>query len=266
MEKNKKIAWQIAALVIVVLIIFFGIRFYENGYRFSLKTFIASPGTVEMKGYDNSYQVFVDGNEKQANPDSSGTARILVSAGAHELVVNRTGYYPWEKNVVVDSGQTVHIAPFAVPASTNGAVLKKEDAKYKEAQGAISRTTVPTKESPLRSSDGSIEVYVDERSMVARVVGSSTPPEYFCNPECKSEHQIIALDAEVRGVDFYPGRNDVLLVAVQNRVFAIEIDTRGTQNFQPVYDGITPTFGVSNGALYIADAESVFTVQLTPAQ
>ena len=58
---------------------------------------------------------------------------------------------------------------------------------------------------------------------------------------------------EVRGAAFMPKRDDVLMVAIENGVFAIEIDGRSRRNLQPLYKGKSPTFAVLEKIIYILD-------------
>lgn len=266
MELNRNTLLIAGGLILAAALVFVGIRFYEKGYRVGLPGGIHAPGVIEIGHFDPTAQIFLDGEPLLGIPNTTTTLRVPVPAGVHDVTVAKNGYYPWEKAVDVDPRETVIIAPFAVPSATNGLVIPKTDAEYADAARAIAGMRAPTAENPLLSSDGVMSVFIEEGVLIARSVNGTTPPQYFCEAECTTEHTVITLQAEVRGVTFFPGRSDVLLIAVQNSIFAVELDTRGTQNFQPVYQGVRPTFAHSAGVLYVKDGESLFKVYFVPGR
>ena len=68
-----------------------------------------------------------------------------------------------------------------------------------------------------------------------------------------SKEMVFETKDEVRGAAFMPKRDDVLMVAIENGVFAIEIDGRSRRNLQPLYKGKSPTFAVLEKIIYILD-------------
>jgi hypothetical protein len=260
---NKKTIWIIVA-VLALIALYLGVRFYQMGYRLSLAHGISSPGTIEIHNYDAKSTYYLDGDALTKISNSNGVAHISAAAGNHELSVAKDGFYPWQKSFSIEAKETIVFDPFAVPSATSGVVLPKEDAEYKQALSAIATTTVPSEAHPIVSGDGSMELYMKDTTLYAKVLSGKPVPQYFCDTECKDEHMVIALQAEVRGISFMPGRDDVVLLAVGSSIFALELDTRSTQNFEPVYQGIRPSFGIGSNYLYIKDADSVFIVSLTP--
>lgn len=266
MELNRNALLLVGALIVVTALTFAGIRFYEKGYRVGLPGGIMAPGVIELTHFDGTFEVILDGEPLSGIPETVTTLRLPVSAGVHDVALSKNGYYPWEKALEVAAHETVTIAPFAVPSATNGLVVPKTDAEYRSALSAIAGMHVPDESHPLTSADGEMSVYLKDGTLIARVKNDATPPQYFCEAECSTEHQVIALEAELRGVSFFPGRHDVLLIAVQNSVFAVELDTRGTQNFQPLYQGVRPVFALNAGALYVKDSDSIFRVYFVPGR
>ncbi len=84
-------------------------------------------------------------------------------------------------------------------------------------------------------------------------------PHYFCvDDNCKKEI-IINTPSKVRTFDFFPGRDDLLIVALSDGVFVIEVDDRSSQNIQTVMlgKGLNFRFG-NNDILYIKDGIRIF--------
>ena len=61
----------------------------------------------------------------------------------------------------------------------------------------------------------------------------------------------------------YPGRQDALLVGLNNVLYAIELDPRSPQFFAPVLTATNPVFGLlSDGTLVVKNDSAVFTIKL----
>lgn len=66
-----------------------------------------------------------------------------------------------------------------------------------------------------------------------------------------------------RSTDLYPKRNDVIIVAAQNSVFAIDTDDGEPVNFQPIYDGVSPYFSIGDKEeIYIKDGDQIYRLEI----
>lgn len=252
-------------IVVAAALLFTFVKFYDLGYRLTFSRGFTRPAQIVISPFTQGAELYLDGERILAAEIDGETVTLHTSAGIHEVTTARANYSPWQKTFDVESGERVVVGPYNIPATTNGAVVATTDTEYRAASQLLAQATIPTKEKPVVSRDGQLEAYVDGQSLIARVK-SGTPPQSFCDTSCQTEKQVVTLEAEVRGLAFMPGRNDVLLMAVQDGVFAIEIDTRGTQNFQVLYRGIKPTFVASpEGLIYLRDNDTIFKVFLFPA-
>lgn len=90
-------------------------------------------------------------------------------------------------------------------------------------------------------------------------------PYYLCDEKpCVRPFQIFKSRAPIQNIDFLPQRKDVIIIAVSNGIYALEMDKRGQQNLQPFYKGSSPTFGLIKGEnlIYILDSGSLIKVDL----
>ena len=93
-------------------------------------------------------------------------------------------------------------------------------------------------------------------------------PYYICdNRPCDSTNYLIATfpSSPIKNVDFFPGRRDIIIIAIQNKVFALEIDGRGGRVSQPIYKGKDPVFAAfpDEKKVYILDDGILYVVNLT---
>lgn len=109
-----------------------------------------------------------------------------------------------------------------------------------------------------------VEIWVEENQIFAKwLKDKEDMPNFFCRDKnCIDKVTVFSSIEPIRAIDFYPGRNDVVLVAVSNGIYAIEIDARKNQNFQPIYKGTSPLFMISDKQFYIKDQENIFKVNL----
>ncbi len=91
-------------------------------------------------------------------------------------------------------------------------------------------------------------------------------PYYICDIKpCEATNYLISnFGFSIKNADFLPDRRDVIIAAVQNTVFALEIDERGGRLSFPIYKGKNPTFAVFSGEqkVYVLDEGILFAINL----
>jgi len=83
-------------------------------------------------------------------------------------------------------------------------------------------------------------------------------PSFFCDDySCGKKILVFRPQSPIRNADFYPDRRDLIIVAVQNGIYAIEIDGRGGRLPIPIYKGKNPIFKLDkdNQTLYILELD-----------
>ncbi len=91
------------------------------------------------------------------------------------------------------------------------------------------------------------------------------PPYYICNENnCELPIKIFKSRLSIKNVEFFPGRKDVIIMAVGNGVYAIEIDGRSGRLAYPIYKGKKPTFELLSGEknIYVLDDGSLIKIFL----
>jgi len=164
----------------------------------------------------------------------------------------------WSKKLSISSGNTINATPFLLPGEINFNELKNYDGRYYR--------LFQTKEMHQVSQSQNVSIQVAGNTITATWIGEASVPHFFCTDEtCTHEQNVFSHKVEpIRYATFYPGREDLIILAVGNAVYVIEIDKRGTQNFQPLYTGSAPDFRFDEdgGELVIRDGGKFLT--LTP--
>lgn len=93
---------------------------------------------------------------------------------------------------------------------------------------------------------------------------TESTPYYLCDNRGCRDKTVISLDSPISYYDFYPSRNDVLVVSTQNDIFSIEIDDRSKRNMQPIYSSSTsdPIFRLLGNTIFIQDGEDYYKAEI----
>lgn len=242
---NTPLGIFIATLVVAG---FLGYALKASGFHFQgIK--IVRGGDIAIERFDTNIQVVI--NEKTVSVENSGIV-TNVKPGVHEVIVFKDGFWPWVKEVSVESEERVLISPFLASKSITGTIIGTDDPEYQNIRQAVLANRLPTESTPITSPDGNLTVWSDATT----IIGTPKGGESFV---------IFEGNAAFRNVAFYQDRSDVLLVATQNGVFALEIDSGGgTQNFQPIYKGSSePRFTpIDSNSIYVEDSGLIFIVEI----
>jgi hypothetical protein len=115
-------------------------------------------------------------------------------------------------------------------------------------------TTVLAQQRMVRERDG-IVAWLNESGDVYATWGKQLEPApfYFCTATC-TDMLVIDWAEPITRYEFYPNRNDVVIIGTERGVYAVELDARSPRNIQPFKEGAGLSFRVMNdGALVIFD-------------
>ena len=216
-------------------------------------------GTILLSGIPEGATIFLD-NKREGRTTQSETSRTFtnLTVGTHTIVIAKDGYWPWSKKLSVANNETISVDAFLIPQEPSREVLKETDEEYQRALSSITSYVLPIESSPLQSKDGSTELWATENAIMARWISEEEPSDAFCiTGVCEKTFIVLPINLPIRNLAFLPGRNDVIIFSAQNGIFALELDKRGTQNFEPLYLGTTPQFAEGENATLIVKDERV---------
>jgi len=238
-----------------------GIRI-DKGFSF------VRTGTISVVNLDSTVKVFLDNKRVGTFSEAAGSSIEIknVLPGTHSLLVSKSNYWPWLKEVEVQKKEASIAYPFFILKNTSGIVISKEDEEYLSIKDSIESEVLPTKDNKRVSASGTHAIWVEGNTIMAEWLGGEDAfPSYFCSDtSCTQMVDVFTSSSPIRNLTFYKKREDVLIFSSRNGLFAIEIDERGVQNFQPVYKGASPpNFAVyDEHTLSVEDAGSIFLLSL----
>jgi hypothetical protein len=257
------------AFVLVFLLGFPILAFYSAGYSLNETFGITARGGIYVSTPEAGTSVFI-GNDLEG-VSSFFKKEILVNKlkpDQYMVLATHDSFWPWAKVVQVKRGEVEALFPLLVPKVIPTLELEKTDSSYKEISGLFLEKATTT-----RIARREVKVWIaDDRNdaggntvFAQWLGGNDNAPKYFCNAVSACLDPIIVFRSAVpiRTFDFYPLRSDAIILAIDNGVYAIEIDNRTYQNFYPLYRGIMPDFRVTeDDELLVSDESTIISLEL----
>lgn len=173
-------------------------------------------------------QVFIDQHPIGNANEASTILRFSETAGKHNIIVSKEGYWPWTEDIVLEKHGTVEVRPFIIPKDV--------------AMESVPRSSVS-----------------DDKTAINPEYAKIFP--LFDSLEMSDEIAPLVAATRIQGVafaDYLPGRTDVLLIAIPDGIYAVGVETDDRPNFQPVYKGKDPLFiKTPDNTIYIKEGNSL---------
>ncbi|MFA6094537.1 MAG: hypothetical protein WC757_01465 [Candidatus Paceibacterota bacterium] len=270
--------------IAVVIIFFVTIPFlilYATGYRFGDGFSLKQTGGIFIAVDVSGSDVLINNKLiKQTSFFQKNFFLQNLSPALYSIEVRKEGLQSWKKNLSVYEKEVTQAGSFMFPvvpkaveitkyietdvdASTTPRLLRRdENSLYPQVislfastsqKKLVSQKVVQVKATSTATTTDELirqkmRIWKEKGSIFAEWKGGpdSLPP-FFCDGTiCQDKILVTPQTMQVGSFDFFPGREDVVLVTVPGGVFAIEVDWRGGQNKQSVYAVPGADFRVDN--------------------
>ncbi len=247
------------------------ILLYSMGYNWGKNFSILKTGGIYVYAPQNGVDVYVD--NKLDNTTSIFQHSILVKdlrPNQYTIRVTKTGYLDWKKTVPVKEEKVAEVYPFLIPANivttnvpqqihstnstTSALVVNTEYKNLITLFATSSKPKVPTTLNVSTSSNisaSSTLPFIESKKVVVEKDGNilhalwqggvEDTPFYFCISDastCAKDFLVYSAPS-IGTFDFYPNRNDILLVATGPKLTVVELDKRPPQNIVELYTSST---------------------------
>ena len=244
--KNTPITW-IGGLILLLIIILLATG---GGKKNNAEVILRIPLPESV--------VFVDEEERTRTTQENEEIKLKLSAGEHSVLVAGDILWPWTETLNVQGGENYVFDVFTLPQSASGFILTEEDSEYPTVLAEFEDYKLPEEQTALLSEDELLAVWVgtNGRQIVVEWQGEEeNRPEYFCNERgCFDTATIFIGVSPVKSVSFLPERSDLILVAMEQGIFALEVDPTPVQNFQLLDSGADPYHLIYRGQVYSLDS------------
>jgi len=251
------------------------VYYYDNGYRLSLISGVYKTGDFYIYSPAIGADVFVDGKKiSDGNGNKNWFFIPNLKPGNHLITVAKKEFWPWQKALSARGGKTTEAKAMLVLKEPKGKTLMSPAKDFPDLsiediakRGRILKDLLYSQNSGEKIS-GSEKIFFggERKQLFAEWLGDKkSAPYFFCDEEfCDDNVLILDSKFEIKSADFYPGRKDLVIVSVDNGVYAIEIDARGGRMLQPVYKGKNPVSITyeNDPYVYVFDENSLLQISL----
>lgn len=241
------------------------ILLYSFGYTIDRSTFgLSGRGGIYVSLTEPDITVYVGDSIKETTGLFRKEVLIKDLKPKDYLVVTGSdAFWPWAKIVHVSEGEVSALYPLLVPKTLSFKEILKTDENYTDAAKLFLAETKSVATTTVTKSK--MKIWEQGTSIFATWLGSEDRiPPYFCDVQrkCTNTINIFQSGTSVGRIDFYPGRDDAIILVLDRGIYAMEMDGRQYRNFYPIYKGTDPDFRVVSGEVYIKDGVSLSVVEL----
>lgn len=270
-------------LILLTIIFFVGTPFivlYSIGYRFDdLELFVKTGGITVVLREPNS-QIFID---EEYVRDTNFLQKTYffqsIKTGSHTVKVQKEGFQVWQTELQVYPEFVTETFPFMVPEKVSLTEIPEfiapenaEDEAEQEENKEFIRLTEIFEDLVYESNEFSLIEYKD---VVVKDNGTdfsifwegsqNSAPYYFCGVfECSKRITVKKPTFErIIAHDFYPYRDDVILLLTESGLYGMQIDNEQRIQVFTLYNGKNIDFYIENNErIYIQDEETISLLEL----
>ena len=247
---------------------------YSIGYRFSdISLFVKTGGiTIVLREQDTA--LFID-DEYQRNSNFFQKTYFFqnITSGEHSVKAEKEGYQPWQSFVQVYPEFVTETFPLLIPYK----IPFVEIPQFNEPEeGSKKKEAISNEEYEklldifvLKQKNSSANLITYRNLSIQETTNDFTlmwegdnreAPYYFCGVfECSNKLKIKKPYAEkVKSFDFYPLRDDGILLLTESGLYVMQIDTEQNTQLFNLYQGEKIDFYVENkDRIYIQDGGKI---------
>lgn len=271
--------WRRRIYFYVFVLLFIGVipflLLYASGYRFGKNWTILETGGIYVSADVRGSEVWIDGTKAgEIGFLDSGIFLQNLSPGLHTVQIAKEDFSPWSKTFLVEKNLVAQGKAFLLPLSFDiksvATSSRLELSSFFAKTGAFAPTSTESvaflEKRPSYTEKGNIAVWNDGRAVYAEWLGEKLPPYFFCDSaKCRTVISIWKGDMKILRSDFYPGRNDAIILAVPSGIYAAEMDLRPVPSSGPVFLSDSKSeldFRITkNDTLYIRKGNEFFSVE-----
>lgn len=276
LSKNRRLVYLLffSAVFVICVPLFI---LYAKGYRFDInKAFqISETGGLYINTDQSGISIYVNGEivRKTSIIQKSVFVQSL-KPGTYQVSVSKDAFQTWNKTLKVFPEIVTEARSFSLKkeptlteitknlnsgdvatSSSRIAVRNPEYALINALFATSTQSTFKVRNILVKNEGGRLHIsWTGENDSI---------PNYFCESSVCKREIIINSDADVESFDFFPGRDDLLIIHLENGVYVSEIDDRSPQNIQSIVLGTDYDFRVKDGSeIYLKKDTKIYSVAL----
>jgi len=276
---NKKRRWHLYTFSLLFVALIPAVILFVQGYRLGSDFSLVRVGGIYIGGVDSDTEIFLESMVQNGTRSmKQGFFIDGLYPGKYLVSVKREGFTSWSKDVVVYGEKVTEVYPMIVPLTIAVHEIPRQIESQRGFFGSATSTGGGTNalflevfrlfekdENSTPSTRRSVMIWKNGRDIQYRWLGSAMQgAPSFCGIQlCIATSTAYTTLEPVSRIDFYPGRNDVVLLGLASGLYALEIDSRPPQHLIQIYSGKNIDFRVEdNETVYIKDGQKLFQAEI----
>ena len=258
--------------VLAFLIVIPFLLLYSLGFRWDSTFHFYKTGGLYLSSPVTGSKIFVNNKEKKQTNIFQGSLFLQgLKPSKYSVLITKDDYWPWLKTLTVKEQMVIEARAILMPKESRGEVVfwgnysPLKISKYYEIMANLKTLEKPTYSRLTINQKEEIWWNPKDNKVFGKWLGDKESlPYFFCDDtSCRDEILIFNSLSPIRNIDFYPKRKDAIIVAVQNGIYAVEIDGRGGRNIQPIYKGKEPIFTTykNEGSIYVLEEDKLIEIK-----
>lgn len=285
LSRNKRRAYLLFFFIVFIICVPLFIL-YAKGYRFNFEEAfkISETGGLYINADQSGISIYVNGEVvRKTSIVQKGIFVQSLKPGEYKVSASKDGFQTWNKIIRVFPEIVTEARSFSlknepilteIPRNLNSnglatSTVIKKNPEYDLINDLFMATTTQKSIKPI-SATTSVDTKTIRNILVKNEDGklhvfwtgeNDAIPNYFCESDvCKSEI-VINGGSKVKSFDFFPGRDDLIIIRLENGIYVSEIDDRSPQNIQKIVLGLGYDFRVKDGSeIYLKEGAKIYSV------
>ncbi len=276
---NKKRRWYLYIFTVLFFVLIPVVILFVQGYRLDKGFLLVRVGGMYVGGIDSDAEIFLNGIlQKNVKSLKKGFFIENILPARYQVSIKKEWYTPWSKEIMVHAEKVSEMYPLLIPRKLKTQDIPAEIERDQNFFDSATSTTMVANDMFTRILTlfkknkvseplirRSVVIWNDANKIQYRLMEESPAvlPSLCGSLDCTATSTVYITDKKITHIDFYPGRNDVILFAVSDGIYAVEMDNRPPQQVVQIYSGKNPDFRVENNEnLYIKEGQRIFQVEV----
>ena len=287
---RKKRSGYLIVLIVIFIIAAPLLILYASGYRLGETLRFLPTGGLYVTTAQSGIEIYI--NDELIRETSLWQKNILIQnlkPQEYRVKVVKDGYQEWSKTLQVFAEIVTEAHTFMLPTeieieeilpvivetpnstSTGTAIERgRENPEYLAVTELFKKPITKTTTSKVATTTRDVKILrklsvenVGGRLEVEWIGEPDSQPVYFCLENVCEDRIIIEPKSRLISFDFFPGREDLIILGLESGIYVTEVDNRGGQNVQKIIEGLNIDFKVMNGdKIYLKIDKKYFSVSL----
>ncbi|HBE02323.1 MAG: hypothetical protein A2096_06345 [Spirochaetes bacterium GWF1_41_5] len=250
------------------------IIFYSSGYSLRTGFHVVKTGGINLLFLPGGSSVSVDGKFYKKIPVFSDQLFIQgLNTGIHTIRAEKENYYPWIKRLEIKAQKVavgyvllvpvnpeIKNIPRYIPITGRKPGVDGQSRQYADLSVILQKNNITGKIRIKKK----VVIWREGKRIFARWKGrKKMTPEFLVDNFFFKKNLIYQAKGEILDFDFYPGRNDTILISEHGHgIFTLEMDKRPPyQNAHKIMVNAC-NFAVINDIIYVHENEKIILVRL----